>query len=155
MSATPQPTAPDKLSLVVFSGDFDKVHYALVLASGAAAVGTPVTVFFTMWATRALLADGGDGRPGWRSMPVGGDVGGGAATDGAALDARFAERGTATFEALLEACVAMGVKVMACEMGLKAMGLTTEDLRDDVPITPGGVVTFLGDASRDGAMLFV
>ena len=70
-------------------------------------------------------------------------------------DRGFAERGVATFEELLEACVALGVKVMVCEMGLKALGMDPEALRSDVPVAKGGVVTFLADASRDGAMLFV
>ena len=47
-------THPDKLSIVVYSGKFDEVHYALVMASAAAAVGRPVTLFFTMDACIAL-----------------------------------------------------------------------------------------------------
>ena len=39
---------PEKLSIVVFSGDFDKIHYALVMASAAAAIDIPATLFFTM-----------------------------------------------------------------------------------------------------------
>ncbi len=45
---------PNKLSIIVYSGQFDKVHYALVMASAAAAVGRPVTMFFTMDACIAL-----------------------------------------------------------------------------------------------------
>ena len=48
-----------RLSLMVFSGDFARVHYALVMASSAAAINVPVTVFFTMKATHAVLADEG------------------------------------------------------------------------------------------------
>ncbi len=40
-------------------------------------------------------------------------------------------------------------------MGLRAMGLERGALRGDVPVVEGGVVTFLNDASSDGAMLFV
>ena len=36
-------SATDKLSVIVFSGLFDKVHYALAMATAAAAVGRPVT----------------------------------------------------------------------------------------------------------------
>jgi len=49
----------------------------------------------------------------------------------------------------------MGVQFMVCEMGLRAMDLDHDTLRDDVPIQDGGVVTFLNDASKDGAMVFV
>ena len=45
---------PQKLSVIVFSGDYDRVHYALAMASAAAATNRAVTLFFTMAATRAL-----------------------------------------------------------------------------------------------------
>ena len=59
--------SPDKLSIAVFSGDFTRVHYALVMASGALAINRPVTVFFTMEASRALLA-GDDIDQGWHGL---------------------------------------------------------------------------------------
>ena len=144
--STDSPTdRPTKLSLVVHSGDFDKVHYALVLAASAAAIGTPATLFFTMGACRAL----GAGTAAWRTMPSG--LGG----DGGERDAGFAERRLATFEELLSACAEMGVRFLVCEMGLKAMDLTRDDLRQDISIEEGGVVTFLNDAAGDGAMMFI
>jgi peroxiredoxin family protein len=138
-------TSPNKLSIVVFSGAFDRVHYALVMAAAAVASNTPVTLFFTMWAGRALEKD-----QAWRRMPV--SEGGQTAAE---MDAQFKSRNVADFETLLEACVALGVTVMVCEMGLKALGMDPDDLRPDVPVAKGGVVTFLADASKDGAMLFV
>ena len=57
---------PDKLSIIVYDGHFDKVHYALVLAAAASAVGRPVTLFFTMGACRALMKPANDGQPAWR-----------------------------------------------------------------------------------------
>ena len=44
-----------KLSIILFSGDFDKIHYGLVTASAAAAINIPVTLFFTMAATKSLI----------------------------------------------------------------------------------------------------
>jgi len=142
-------TAPDKLSIVVFSGEFDKVHYALVMASGAAAIGRPVTLFFTMEACRAILAPDADGAAAWRSTVTT------TGANGGEIDDMFADKRVATFEELLEACIAMEVKFMVCEMGLRAMDLPREALREDIPFEDGGVVTFLNDASQDGAMLFI
>lgn len=142
--------SPDKLSVVVYDRHFDKVHYALVMASGAAAIGRGVTLFFTMQACRALFKPDDDGRPGWASMPLSDGDG-----DGAERDAAFAERNVATFEELLEACVAMGIRFLVCEMGLRAHDMNRDQLRDDIPIEEGGVVTFLTDASKDGAMIFI
>lgn len=151
MSAT---TRPDKLSIVVYAGEFDKVHYALVMATAAAAIGTPATLFFTMDACRALEAPDADGAPAWRAMPVSQGMNMGP-MQGGAMDDDFAKKGIATFEELLTACPALGVKIMVCEMGLRARGMTREGLRQDIPIEAGGVVTFLNDASKTGAVVFV
>jgi peroxiredoxin family protein len=140
---------PQKLSVIVFSGDFDKVHYALAMVSAAVAVNMPATVFFTMEAIRALGRADADGTPRWQVLKTGG---GEAA---AQADALYAERGIATFEELLGACRELGARFMVCEMGLRAIGLTTRDLRGDIAYTEGGLVTFLNDARAQGAVVFV
>ena len=143
-------SGPDQLSVIVFSGTFEKVHYALVLAASTAAVGRRATLFFTMESCRALLKADEDGAAAWRHLPLesGPGVGGEA-------DDVYAGKGVATFEELLMACVELGVRFMVCEMGLRAMGLDRAEFRDDVPLDEGGVVTFLNDSSSQGAMLFV
>ena len=135
--------SPDKLSLVVISDDFERVHYAFSMAAAAAAIERPTTLFLTMGAIRALAHKRADGAPGWTVLP------------GAARDAVFAERGVATFEDLITACVALGVKIMVCEMGLRALGLERNELRQDFEFGEGGIVTFLNDASATGAMMFI
>ena len=130
---------PDKLSLIVFSGSFERVHYALVTAAAAAATNLPVTLFFTMGASNALRPDG------WKLLPN---------TEGMTNDI-YQSRGVVGFEELLDACIELGVTIMVCEMGLHALGLQSTDLRADIPITPGGLVTFLLDASAAGGMLFI
>lgn len=141
---------PQKLSIVVFSGAFDKVHYALVMASAAAATDTPVTLFFTMEGARALLpADGTAQRP-WRDLPT--EVPG---RSGGDLDDAFKARNIADFETLLAACRELGVRFMVCEMGLKALDIERQNLRADLTYEIGGVVTFLNDAHQDGAVIFI
>ncbi|MFH1805770.1 MAG: DsrE/DsrF/DrsH-like family protein [Pseudomonadota bacterium] len=137
--------SPKKLSLVVFSGSFEKVHYALVMASAALASNRAVTLFFTMEASRTVLAPSG-----WRHLRP--DMQGATATS---LDLTYAQRGIGTFEELLSACAALGGKFMVCEMGLRALGLEHEKRRDDLAIEVGGVVTFLNDARQSGEMLFI
>ena len=132
-----------KLSLIVFSGEYAKVHYALAAAAAAAAIGRPATLFFTMEAARALCADRGDGAEGWRRLA------------GAEADAPWRARGVAGFDELIEACAELGVRFMVCEMGLRALGLERDSLRQDLSITVGGLVSFFNDAEADGAMLFL
>ncbi|MDH5748334.1 MAG: DsrE/DsrF/DrsH-like family protein [Rhodospirillales bacterium] len=141
--------APDKLSITVFSGEFERVHYALVMASGAAAIDMPVTLFFTMGACRAMAK-----QDGWRALPVGG-ASGLTDGDGGAADDGFRAKRVGSFEELLSACVEMKVRFLVCEMGLRALDMTVDDLRDDVPFEICGVVTFLNDASDTGGMLFI
>ena len=44
----------DQLSMVVFSGDLDKILASMIIATGAAAYDMKVNLFFTFWATAAL-----------------------------------------------------------------------------------------------------
>ena len=141
---------PGKLSIVVFSGDFDKIHYALVMASAAAAIDIPVTLFFTMGASRALLASPENA---WRYLP--GGVSFKSEETGRDVDKKFKKFTVANFDELLQACVSLGVKFMICDMGLRAMGLEGEALRGDVSFETGGMVTFLNDARADGHMIFI
>jgi peroxiredoxin family protein len=116
------------------------------MASAAAAIGMPATLFFTGGALHALAADGREG-PGWRRL---------AGTDGregGAIDDSRRARGIAGFEELLAACADLGVRIIACEMGLRAIGLDAAALRTDLTIDIAGVVTFLADASATGGML--
>jgi peroxiredoxin family protein len=143
-------TSPDQLSLVVFSGTFERVHYALTMAAAAVAANTPATLFFTMGAAKALLKPDADGTPSWHKLPLAENPG-----TAATMNAGFAANRIATFDDLLDACIALDVTFMVCEMGLKALGIPAEDLRPDIPIASGGLVTFLADASRHGGMMFV
>lgn len=140
----------ERLSVVVYDGHFDKVHYALAMASSAAALDMPVTLFFTMDACRALMIAPDNGQPAWRAMPLS-ESGG----TGGEMDDRFQAQKIAPFEELLTACMELGVTFMVCEMGLKARGLSAADLRQDIPVEPGGLVTFLSDATKDGSIVFI
>jgi len=44
----------DKKTIIVFSNDMDKVMAAFVIATGAAAMGDEVTMFFTFWGLNVL-----------------------------------------------------------------------------------------------------
>jgi peroxiredoxin family protein len=141
-------TTHGRLSLIVSSGDYDRVHYALAMASAATATARPATLFFTMAALKALLADRPDGLPGWAALAPA--PGGQTAIE---RDASHAQAGIATMEELIAACIEFGTTVRVCEMGLKAEGLATVDLRPDVPVVEGGLVSFLAEAERDGGQI--
>jgi peroxiredoxin family protein len=121
---------PETLPLIVHAPSFERVHYALVLASGAAAIDKKPILFFTGPAIQALID--------WRRL------------DGAEIDAQFRANGVAGFEELFAACAALGVRVIACEMALKGRGFAVAELRSDVAIEIAGVVTLLNAAAGAG-----
>jgi peroxiredoxin family protein len=137
------------LNLVLVSDLYERVHYALVMASAGAATGRTVRIFLTMGALKALMRGTAE-RPGWHDLSPA--PGGLAPKD---QDRAFAQAGIATFEELLQATLALGGEVMACEMGMRAVGLSRDDLRDDIAVAEGGVVTFLEAAEGTGPILFV
>ena len=109
------------LGILLLDGGHERAHYALVMASGAAALGREVVLFATNGGGRLLLAD----------CPLLRDP----------REAHLAARGVAGIGTLLEAIAALGVQRIACEAGLRA-----EDLAE-AALAPGveraGVASFL------------
>ena len=57
-AASTCPTSLQKnKTIVVFSGDFDRAMAAFIIANGAAAMGSNVTLFFTFWGLNILRRD--------------------------------------------------------------------------------------------------
>jgi peroxiredoxin family protein len=134
----------ERLSILLLSGAFERVHYALCIASAAAALERPVTLFVTLDALRALMAEDATGRPGWVALAVAAPE----VADASALDARYRAQGVAGFEELLETCRTLDVEFMVCEMGMRALGLERGALRADLELQPGGLATVLARGGR-------
>jgi peroxiredoxin family protein len=136
----------EALAIAVHAGAFDRVHYALVMASAAAASDRRAVLFFTGAAVAALTRRP-DGQPGWHGLE--------AAPEGAAArDAAWRAKRVAGFEELLAACRELRVRLIACEMALRVADLAPAALRDDLKPEVAGVVTFL-HAAAGGATVFV
>jgi len=145
----------EKLSIIIHSGYYDKIHYALVMAAAAASIDRPVTLFFTMGACKSLEPSDSSGTPAWRKLPLSEEQKSMTSDSGGNRDDFYAAHNIATFEDLLESCIQLGVTFMVCEMGLKAEGLNGLELRNDIPFQEGGAITFLNDAPKDGKVIFI
>ena len=112
----------DPLGILLISGAHERAHYAFMLAAGAAAVGRPVVLFATNGGCRALLRD-------WSGL---GDAG---------RDAGIRACGVAGLDELRAAAAELGVRLLACDAGLR-----TERV-DPALLLPGaevaGIPTFL------------
>ena len=115
----------DSLGILLISEGHERAHYAFVLASGAAAVGRDVVLFATNQGCHALLAD---------LAPLLGE-----------RDTAIRATGVAGLAELREACLELGVRLIACEAGLRMAGLPATALAEGVEVA--GVITFL-DAAR-------
>lgn len=137
------------ISIIVYSNEFGRIHYALSTAAAALATNIPVTLMFTMDAITAVTIDP-YGNPQWKGLTTS-DTN----TNAETQDEINKQRGLAGFEELLEACTSMGADFLVCEMGLKAAGIQEKQLRTDVVFTPGGLVSFLNSAQENGQILFI
>jgi peroxiredoxin family protein len=156
---------PDnRVSLVVFSGDLDKVLAGFVIATGAAAVGMDVSMFFTFWGLSALKKGrrlGGKKllekafallTPG-STQKLGLSQHNFAGVGARLMRKMMRDKGIASPEELLQMAREMGVRFVACQMSMDVMGITQEELLDGIEV--GGVATFLGDAARSKVSLFI
>ncbi len=121
----------EPFGVLLLSGAHDRAHYAFVLATGAAALGRGVTLFATNAGCRALMQD-------WRGL------------EDAGRDTVIAGRGVAGLDVLRDAATELGVRLIACEAGLRAEAFDPAALLPGVEIA--GVATFL-EAVRGGQIV--
>ncbi len=158
-------TMHEKLSIVCFSGDYDKLLAAFTMATGAAATNRQVTMFFTFWGLNALKRKHGRsalGRTplarlfnwlmgGLSNLPL-------SRLNFAGLSPRLMEgmmrkNNVATLQELMQAARELGVRMVACEMAMHILELERGDLMDGVEDIVG-VATFLNE-SRDAHIIFI
>lgn len=154
-----------KLSLIAFSGDFDKLTAVFTLATGAAAVGYEVNIFFTFWGLDAIKLKKGRFPVGKGFLPkmFGVFMGGLKSAPVSRLNFggispkifRYMMRknNVATLEELVESAKELGINMYACEMAMHILGLQKSDF---IPEVKGvlGVTSFL-NLSEGGQALFI
>lgn len=155
----------DQKTIIVFSGDLDKAMAAMIIASGAVAMGNKVTLFFTFWGLNLLrkpepvtvkkrlleamfgwMMPRGAGKATLSKMHMGG-------MGTAMMKHVMKTKNVSTPEELMHSAREMGVKFIACSMSMDIMGITEEELIDGVEI--GGVATYLGSADEANVNLFI
>lgn len=155
----------DGKTMVVFSGDMDRVLASFIIANGAAALGKPVTMFFTFWGLSALRRKEkvGSSKTWAESMfgamlPRGAEklklskmnMGGMGAK---MMKKMMKEKNVQSLEELIAQAQKNGVKLVACTMSMEVMGIRPEELIDGVEF--GGVGYYLGDAEEANVNLFI
>jgi peroxiredoxin family protein len=156
----------EKLSIICFSGEFDRAVAAFTLATGAAATNREVTMFFTFWGLnlikkrsghrwsvgKGVLARFFNFLMGGRSeAPLSRLNFGGISPK--LMTGMMKAKNVATLEELFDAAKQLGVGLVACEMAMHILEIRKEDLIDEVKEVIG-VSTFL-DRSKDAKIIFI
>lgn len=157
--------ANDGKTIIVFSGDMDKVLASFVIANGAAAMGRPVTMFFTFWGLNVLrkpekqnikkpFIDTMFGKmmpQGVNKLKLSKMNMGGMGT--AMMRKVMKDKNIDSLEDLIKKAMSNGVKMIACTMSMDVMGITREEIIDGVEFA--GVGTYLADAEESDVNLFI
>lgn len=156
----------DKLSLIVFSGSLDRLIAAFVLATGAAAMGMQVSMFFTFWGTAALRRENVRVKKnllermfGWmlpkgvKKLPLSqmNMAGGGPAM----IRYVMKKNGVASVEEMIELSKELGVELNVCTMSMDLLGMKPEELIDYPNKTYCGVAKFLETAAPGKITMFL
>ena len=157
----------DQLSIVVFSGELDKLLAALIIATGATAMDMKVKLFFTFWASAALrdkkkkvtgkdfmskmfgiMLPKGSSKVKLSKMNMGG-------MGTSMMKNLMKKKNVASLEEMLTTAGELGVEINVCEMSMDLMGIKKEELIDYPHLNICGVATFLVDAEESKIQLFI
>jgi len=157
----------NKLTMVVFSGDLDRQLAAMIIATGAAAMGMQVVLFFTFWGTSALRdpkqrVNGKNliSRMFGFMLPKGRNalklsqmhmVGMGTAM----LKGLMKKKNVASLDQLYEVAAQLAVKIYICEMSMNLMGFKKEEMIPYPNLEVCGVATMLAHAKESALQFFI
>jgi peroxiredoxin family protein len=145
----------ERVSIVLHSGDMDKLYSALIIANGALAMGMEASIFFTFWGLNRLKKDAS-----WAMPPAGLDKGPLSKMHMLGLgkwmiNQRMKKANVASLEKMMSDFIELGGKAMACDMTMEIMGIRKEDLREDLIGEYCAVGTYIQEARDSTVTLFI
>jgi peroxiredoxin family protein len=136
-----------KVTIIVHSGDMDKVYSAFIVANGALAMGMEASLFFTFWGLQRLKKGGLEKGPLSKMHMLG--------IGKWMVKRRMKKAGATSLERLLQDFHELGGKILACDMTMQIMGIKKEDLRDDLISDYCAVGTYIDEAKDSTITLFI
>ena len=153
-----------KATIVVFSGDMDKVFAAFIIATTAAAMGMETTMFFTFWGLKAiqkgnttgkglfgrmlgLMNRGGIDRIGPSRFNFGG-------VGRWMFKKMMKDQNVTSLPEMLQMAIDLDVKMLACLMSMDVMEITQDDLIDEIDDVVGAA-TMLAEAQESTVQYFI
>ena len=162
-----KPGAEERVSIIVFSGDLDKVLAAFVIATGAVAMGMEAVMFFTFWGTPVLRDPGKKvggkdlmGKMFGFMLPKGRNAiklskMNMAGMGTSMMKSLMKKKNVASLDQMLPMAAELGVKIYICEMSMSLMGFKQGEFIDYPNLEYVGVATFLEQAKNSKVQLFI
>ncbi len=167
MESLSKATPDNKISMVVFSGELDKILAAFVIATGAVAMGMEVVMFFTFWGTTVLrdkmkkvggkdimskmfgtMLPKGTGVVKLSKMNMGG-------MGTVMMKSLMKKKNIASIEDMIEMAGELGVQIYICEMSMDLMGFKREEFIQYPKLDFCGVAKYMEDAQSSKVQLFI
>jgi len=136
-----------KVTIVLHSGEMDKVYSALIIANGALSVGMDASIFFTFWGLQRLKKGGLDKGPLSKMNFLG--------LGKWMVKRRMKKAKVASLERMLQDFKELGGKILACDMTMEIMGIKQKDLREDLVSEYCAVGTYILEANSSTVTLFI
>jgi len=137
----------DKATLIVHSGDMDKLYSALIIGNGALSMGMEVSLYFTFWGLQRLKKGGLEKGSLSRMNLLG--------LGKWMVKRRMKKVRMVSLEKLLQDFKELGGKIIACEMTMEIMGIKQKDLRQDLIDDYGAVGVYIQEARESTITLFI
>lgn len=137
----------NKATIIVHSGDFDKIMSAFIIGTGFLSMGIPVTIFFTFWGLNALTKKGFKRAPLSKMNFFG--------LGRWMINLKMKKYNIASLDTLAASFKQLGGKMIACTMTMQLMEIKEKDLREDLVTDYGSIGTYCYESADANITLFI
>ena len=137
----------ERTTIVMASGEMDKLYSALIIANGSLAMGLEVSIYFTFFGLQRLQKGGLDKGPLSKMHFLG--------LGKWMMKRQMKKANLQPLEKMLADFKELGGKIIACDMTMEIMGISREALREDLIDEYGAVGTYMRDARDSAVTLFI
>jgi peroxiredoxin family protein len=146
-AAAPAATRPEKITIIVHSGDFDKMYSAFIIGNGALAMGLEASMYFTFWGLSRLKKGKLDSGPLSKMNMLG--------LGKLMIKNRMKKQNVRSLPDMARDFKELGGKIFACDMTMGIMGVTAEQLEQDLIEEYCAVGTYIREARESTVTLFI
>ena len=137
----------NKATIIVHSGDMDKIYSALIIGNGALSMGMEVSLYFTFFGLQRLKKGGLEKGPLSKMHMLG--------LGKMMIKKKMEKANVASLEKMITDFKELGGKILACDMTMEVMGVKPEDLRQDLINDYCSVGTYIQEAMESSMSLFI